>query len=169
MYPPSHTATQPYISPPPAQALQPQAQPAAPAVDMNTLASIYSMLQQQQQQQAQPAPAPAAIVSPPTSNQATIPQLLATLVSGLGMSAQPQPQAATAATAAAAPPLVATAYSPPAPHYSPSQPMVTTTPDKNNIAALISTAAGGNPALAQLLAQMTTSVGANTTGNELHK
>lgn len=167
MYPPSNTATQPYISPAPAQAIQPQVQlaaaPAAPAVDMNTLASIYGMLQQQQQQQTQPAPAPAAaaIVSPSTNHQATIPQLLATLVSGLSMSTQPQP-------AAAAP--VATAYSPPVPHYSPSQPMVTTTPDNNNIAALISTAAGGNPALAQLLAQMTTSVGANTTtSNELHK
>ncbi|GAA5796285.1 hypothetical protein HPULCUR_001655 [Helicostylum pulchrum] len=92
-----------------------QPQVAAPtAIDMNTLASLYNMIQ--------PKPS-GSVVSPPVTNQPTIPQLLATLVNGLNVSS-PQPP----------------------------QPLQ---PEQPNIAALISTAANGNPALAQLLAQMT--------------
>ncbi|KAI8083641.1 hypothetical protein BDF21DRAFT_248848 [Thamnidium elegans] len=96
----------------------PIAQPpvaAPPAIDMNTLASLYNMIQ--------PKPS-GSVVSPPVTNQPTIPQLLATLVNGLNVSSSPQPP----------------------------QPLQ---PEQPNIAALISTAANGNPALAQLLAQMT--------------
>lgn len=97
---------------------------AAPAIDMNTLASLYNMIQ------------PKPSVSPQVSNQPTIPQLLATLMNGLNVnSSSPPPPSAF----------------PPQQQQPTYQPVI----EQPNIAALISTAANGNPALAQLLAQMT--------------
>lgn len=98
----------------------------APAIDMNTLASLYNMIQPKSN---------GMVASPAVTNQPTIPQLLATLVNGLNLNLTPTMQAPT--------------LPPPPP---PQQQQL---PEQPNIAALISTAANGNPALAQLLAQMT--------------
>jgi hypothetical protein len=139
MHPP--VAAQPAIHHPVINQPAPIAPPVVAAnpqpVDMNTLASLYSMLQQ---------PKPMNTYSPPVGNQPTIPQLLATLMNGLGAQQQPQPQ-----------PAVVPTPSPPLPAPIPTQQN-----NSDHIAALISTAASGNPALAQLLAQMTSG-----TNNEL--
>lgn len=108
----------------PQQYVTPQ-QPPAPVglpagINANTLNVLYSMLQNNAA-----AAAPAATVQPP---QPSIPQLIATLMSGLNMTS-PQP----------------------APVPIP-QPVAYPKPD---IAALLSTASNGNPAIAQLLYQMT--------------
>lgn len=104
-----------------------------PNIDPNTLATIYNLIQSDTLSQVK---SPAVSLPPTTSNQPSIPQLLATLVNSLGGTANtstpPQVPAATNTNA--------------------------TTSEQPSMAALLSTAAGGNPALAQLLLQMTSGV-----------
>ncbi|GAN06456.1 hypothetical protein MAM1_0124c05940 [Mucor ambiguus] len=121
---------------------QPQAMsappPPVPNIDPNTLATIYSLIQSDTLSKI----APPAVSMPPTTAapaptaQPSIPQLLATLVNSLGATG------------------IAHHTSPSAPAPLPS---TTNTPEQPSMAALLSTAAGGNPALAQLLLQQMTS------------
>ncbi|KAG2207231.1 hypothetical protein INT47_012284 [Mucor saturninus] len=114
--------------------IAPPPPPQAPAIDMNTLASLYNMIQPKSN---------GTVASPAVNNQPTIPQLLATLVNGLNVNATP-----TMMPASLPPP-------PPPQQQQQQQQQKHQLPEQPNIAALISTAANGNPALAQLLAQMT--------------
>ncbi|KAL9556316.1 hypothetical protein MBANPS3_001935 [Mucor bainieri] len=131
---------------------QPQATsapaPPVPNIDPNTLATIYSLIQSGSLSKTTPPAAvsmPPATVAPVPTAQPSIPQLLATLVNSLG----------AAGMAHHTPP------SAPAPLPTTTTTTATTnnnnTPEQPSMAALLSTATGGNPALAQLLLQQMTS------------
>lgn len=128
---------QPYIPTQPHYLLQSQSQPQSlprpqqsvatsqPSMDVNTLASLLNMVQPDK-----------ASVAP---TQPTIPQLLATLMNGLNTNTSSPP-----------PPAPITSLPPP-----PTPPVQQQTISQPTMASLLSTAAGGNPAIAQLLLQMT--------------
>ncbi|KAI8081808.1 uncharacterized protein B0P05DRAFT_586352 [Gilbertella persicaria] len=134
-------------------------QPQYNTLDVNTLATLYTMIQPSPAAPAPVAPAPVApapVAPAPVQQQPTIPQLLATLMNGLN---QQQNVSST----------------PPAPAPAPApQPVTTTSTHEPSIAALISTIANSNPALlgsvaannpaiAQLLYQFTQPTNSNGT------
>lgn len=160
---------QPYNPSPQYMPIQ-QQQAAPTTIDPNTLNLLYSLLQKSTAAPVVQTPAfPTTTASMPAVSQPSIPQLLATLMSGLNMSkgspvpnqALPQQQVQTNNNLSVA--NTTTTYSSPTvPATAPvhtnnvSKPAVSL--DQPSIAALLSTASNGNPALAQLLQQMTASV-----------
>ncbi|KAI8969059.1 hypothetical protein BDF20DRAFT_916463 [Mycotypha africana] len=170
-----HQLHQPYI---------PQSQPAAPPlnIDPNTLKTVLNMLQ------AQNSSVPVAPVQP------SISQLIATLASGLNVNTPSPAQAHSTppifpgvTTSNNTTPVAPACMNAPAQPYAPPSsiqqnqtfspppissqvpfPNAATTASQPNIAALLSTAATGNPALASLLSQVTASLSATNNINHNH-
>ncbi|KAI8643120.1 hypothetical protein BD408DRAFT_442824 [Parasitella parasitica] len=116
----------------------------SPNIDPSSLATIYNLIQSDTLAKIKSAAVslPPPTSTPTTSSQLSIPQLLATLANSLGTTGMPN-SIAPAAVAIQQQPIQ-------------QQP---------TMASLLNTAAGGNPALAQLLLQMTSGVSNPSTSN----